>query len=235
MKKQLGVNIDHIAALRQIHSTSYPEPLQAAYLVQNAGAHKIIVHLLEDHLQKRDIYLIREACSLPLNMQMSLSDDMTHIALDLCPEEVCIVNNERKENGVTGGLDLSLSSEKLEAFILKAQNRHIKIGLSINHDEESIKSASELGADIVELYTGIYADTLHEQKQIIEELKHASQYAHSLGLQVNAGHKLHYNNVQALISIPEIHTLNIGHAIISRAVFVGLDRAIRDMLILFSS
>ncbi|MGL5956339.1 MAG: pyridoxine 5'-phosphate synthase, partial [Brevinema sp.] len=142
MKKQLGVNIDHIATLRQIRNTSYPEPLQAAYLVQNAGAHKITVHLRDT--QKRDVYLIREACSLPLNMQMSLSDDMIHIALDLCPEEVCIVPDNREETFVDGGLDLVSISEKLDTFIPKAQSRNIKISLSINHDEESIKLASEL-------------------------------------------------------------------------------------------
>ena len=238
IKKKLGVNIDHVATLRQARGTTYPEPLQAAYIAQNAGAHNLTIHPREDqrHIQKRDVYLIREACSLPLNMEMALYDDIINIALDLCPEEVCIVPEKREELTTEGGLDIFASQDKLDDFVIKAQSRNIKVSLFIDHDDNSIKLASELGVDIVELHTGGFADAITEQDQlrIFEELKHASQYAHSLGLQVNAGHGLHYENTAMIASIPEIHTLNIGHAIISRAVFVGLDRAVRDMLHLIS-
>lgn len=238
IKKLLGVNIDHVATLRQARGTAYPEPLQAAYIVQNAGAHGLTVHPREDqrHIQKRDVYLIREACSLPLNMEMALYDDIINIALDLCPEEVCIVPEKREELTTEGGLDILASQSKLDSFIPQAQARNIKVSLFINHDDESIKLASELGADIVELHTGSFADatTLQEQDKLFEELKYASQYAYSLGLQVNAGHGLNYENTAKIATIPEIHTLNIGHSIISRAIFVGLDRAVRDMLLLLS-
>ncbi len=238
IKKKLGVNIDHVATLRQARGTTYPEPLQAAYIAQNAGAHNLTIHPREDqrHIQKRDVYLIREACSLPLNMEMALYDDIINVALDLCPEEVCIVPEKREELTTEGGLDIFASQDKLDDFVIKAQSRNIKVSLFIDHDDNSIKLASELGVDIVELHTGGFADAITEQDQlrIFEELKHASQYAHSLGLQVNAGHGLHYENTAMIASIPEIHTLNIGHAIISRAVFVGLDRAVRDMLHLIS-
>ena len=238
IKKKLGVNIDHVATLRQARGTTYPEPLQAAYIAQNAGAHNLTIHPREDqrHIQKRDVYLIREACSLPLNMEMALYDDIINIALDLCPEEVCIVPEKREELTTEGGLDIFASQDKLDDFVIKAQSRNIKVSLFIDHDDNSIKLASELGVDIVELHTGGFADAITEQDQlrIFEELKHASHYAHSLGLQVNAGHGLHYENTAMIASIPEIHTLNIGHAIISRAVFVGLDRAVRDMLHLIS-
>ena len=238
IKKKLGVNIDHVATLRQARGTTYPEPLQAAYIAQNAGAHNLTIHPREDqrHIQKRDVYLIREACSLPLNMEMALYDDIINVALDLCPEEVCIVPEKREELTTEGGLDIFASQDKLDDFVIKAQSRNIKVSLFIDHDDNSIKLASELGVDIVELHTGGFADAITEEDQlrIFEELKHASQYAHSLGLQVNAGHGLHYENTAMIASIPEIHTLNIGHAIISRAVFVGLDRAVRDMLHLIS-
>ena len=238
IKKKLGVNIDHVATLRQARGTSYPEPLQAAYIVQNAGAHNLTIHPREDqrHIQKRDVYLIREACPLPLNMEMALYDDIMHMALDLCPEEVCIVPEKREEVTTEGGLDIVSSQDKLEKFISKAQSRNIRVSLFINYDDDSIKLANELGADIVELHTGRFADTVtsQDQKRIFEELKQASQYAYSLGLQVNAGHGLHYENTKMIASIPEIHTLNIGHAIISRSIFVGLDRAIKDILHIIS-
>lgn len=239
IKKKLGVNIDHVATIRQARGTAYPEPLQAAYIAQNAGAHGITVHPREDqrHIQKRDVYLIREACSLPLNMEMALYDDIMNMAIDLCPEEVCIVPEKREELTTEGGLDLLVSQSKLDTFVPQMQSRNIKVSLFINHDDESIKLASELGVDIVELHTGSYADAPTEQEQyrIFEELKQASQYAHSLGLQVNAGHGLNYENTALIASIPEIHTLNIGHSIIARAIFVGLDRAVRDMLCLLGS
>lgn len=231
--KKLGVNIDHVATVRQARGTSYPEPLQAAYIAQNAGADCITVHPREDHrhIQKRDVYLIKEACSLPLNMEMALYDDIINIALDLCPEEVCIVPENRNEVTTEGGLNILEARLRLESFIPKAQDRGISVSLFINHDDENIKLAYELGANMVELHTGGYADATSktQQQEILQELIHASSYAHSLGLIVNMGHGLHYHNVRDIAMIPEVSTLNIGHSIISKAIFVGLDQAIRDM------
>lgn len=235
-KKSLNVNIDQVAVLRQSKGTSYPEPLQAAYMIQNAGACGISLSSKEDkyHMQKRDLYLIREACSLPLTIEIVLHDDMIHRALDLCPEEVCIVPESQEKLITEEGLDILVTQDELDSFISKAQSRNIKVSLVINHDDESIKLASELGADIIMLHAGSFTNaiTFQEQERIFEELKYASQYAHSLGLQVNVGKKINYEHIDKLKSIAEIHTFYIGHAIISRAFFVGLDRSVRDMIAL---
>ncbi|MGL4366787.1 MAG: pyridoxine 5'-phosphate synthase [Brevinemataceae bacterium] len=236
-RKLLGVNIDHVATLRQVRGTSYPEPLQAAYIVQNAGADLLTVHPREDqrHIQKRDVYLIREACSLPLNMEMALYDDIMNMALDLCPDEVCIVPENRNELTTEGGLDLQLAAQKLESFIPKAQDRNIKVSLFIECNQNNILMAEKLGADMVEFHTGTYADAhLSEQMNILNKLKEFAEYADSLDIKVNAGHGLHYENTRPIATIPQINTLNIGHSIISRAVFVGLEQAVRDMIKIIS-
>ncbi|MGL4561721.1 MAG: pyridoxine 5'-phosphate synthase [Brevinema sp.] len=232
-RKKLGVNIDHVATLRQARGTTYPEPLQAAYIVQNAGADVLTIHSREDqrHIQKRDVYLIREGCSLPLNMEMALFDDIINVALDVAPEEVCIVPENRHEVTTEGGLDVFTSQSKLENFIPKAHDRNIVVSLFIDPDLEMVRLSHQLGADMVELHTGTYANAItKDQKQLyLHQLIEASKFAESLGLVVNMGHGLHYENVRDIVQIPQVHTLNIGHSIIARAVFVGLDQAIRDM------
>ena len=233
ISKRLGVNIDHVATLRQARGTSYPEPLQAAYYVQNAGAHSLTIHTREDkrHIQKRDAYLIHEACSLPLNLEMGLAEEMMVMALDLCPEELCLVPEKREELTTEGGLDLYRSEDKLRRFIPEASERGIEVSLFIEPIPEHITMAAELGAQAVELHTGAYANaTGNHQLEILDQLVACAAHADKLGLIVNAGHGLHYANTRAIADIAEIRTLNIGHAIISRAVFVGLDQAVRDML-----
>ncbi|MGL4394472.1 MAG: pyridoxine 5'-phosphate synthase [Brevinema sp.] len=232
-RKTLGVNIDHVATLRQARGTRYPEPLQAAYIAQNAGADILTIHPREDqrHIQKRDVYLIREACSLPLNVEMALYQDIINVVLDIAPEEVCVVPENRNEVTTEGGLDVLLSQKKLEDFIPKAQNIGTKVSLFIDPDLETVRLSHELGANMVEFHTGTYADALteDERQKHLKDLIEAAQYAHSLGLVVNMGHGLHYENVHDIVAIPEVQCLNIGHSIIARAVFVGLDQAIRDM------
>lgn len=235
IEKRLGVNIDHVATLRQARGTSYPEPLQAAYFVQNAGANSLTIHTREDkrHIQKRDAYLIREACSLPINLELGLTEDMMHMALDLCPEEICIVPERREEITTEGGLDVEANADKLRRFIPQAIERGIEVSLFIDPQIQTINLAHELGAQAIELHTGAYAEaTGEEQKEILQSLRDCARHAHNLGLIVNAGHGLHYQNTKAVAEIPEIRTLNIGHSIVSRAVFVGLGQAVRDMLAL---
>ncbi|MGL4387865.1 MAG: pyridoxine 5'-phosphate synthase [Brevinema sp.] len=237
-RKKLGVNIDHVATLRQARGTRYPEPLQSAYIVQNAGADLLTIHPREDqrHIQKRDVYLIREACSLPLNIEMALYSDIINVVLDIAPEEVCVVPENRNEITTEGGLDVFLSRSKLEDFIPKAHNHGTKVSLFIDPDLEMVTLAHELGADMVEFHTGTYADVLtnDEQQVCLYQLIEAAKYADSLGLEVNMGHGLHYENVSPIVEIPQVRTLNIGHSIISRAIFVGLDQAVRDMKALIS-
>lgn len=236
--KKLGVNIDHIATLRQARATSYPEPLQAAYLAQNAGADNITIHPREDqrHIQKRDAYLIREACSLPLNIEMALHDDIMATVLDVCPDEICIVPENRSELTTEGGLDVAVAYKKLEKFIPLAKDRHITVSLFIEHSREAVDLSYKLGADAVEIHTGTYADaeTPQAQEILLKKINDIAYYADSLGLIVNAGHGLNYQNVRPIADINPIVTLNIGHSIVSRAVFVGLERAVRDMKMLIS-
>jgi len=228
----LGVNIDHVATLRQARGTTYPEPIHAALLAEQAGADSITVHLREDrrHIQDRDVQLIKQVLSIPLNFEMAVTDEMLKIAETVLPAYCCLVPEKRAELTTEGGLDIvgQLSRVKQACEFLKGLGS--KVSLFIDPDQEQISAAKDCGADFIEIHTGCYAETTgQEQYHELVRITEAARYADSMGLVVNAGHGLHYQNVQAIAAIPEIHELNIGHAIVARAVFSGLAEAVKTM------
>jgi len=239
MEKKLGVNIDHVATLREARKTFYPDPVYAAVLVQLAGADGITVHLREDrrHIKDRDVYILKEIVKTKLNLEMSLSDEIIKIALDLKPAEVCIVPENRMEITTEGGLDIMKNYEKLKEIIPDFKKNNIKVSLFIDPDISQIEMASKTGADYIELHTGRYAEAKNEieRETELKKLIDSAKIATQAGLKVNAGHGLNYQNVVPVARIEEIETLNIGHSIISYAVYVGLERAVKEMLALIKT
>lgn len=236
MEKQiilLGVNIDHVATLRQARGTRYPDPVYAALLAEQAGADGITAHLREDrrHIQDRDIFLLKDMLQTKLNLEMAVSEPMLEIALKVKPQACCLVPEKREELTTEGGLDVAGAPTKMHDACAALAEAGIEVSLFIDPEFNQIDAAVKAGAPVVELHTGRYADapTLHEQKQELLRIQRAAEYAHQAGLQVNAGHGLNLNNVEAICRIPQIVELNIGHSIIAQAVFAGLEQAVRDM------
>jgi len=229
----LGVNIDHIATLRQARGTIYPEPLQAALIAEQAGADGITAHLREDrrHMQDRDMFLLKEMIHTRLNFEMAVTDEMLTIATEVQPYACCLVPEKREELTTEGGLDVASSQDKMREACAKLADSDIEVSLFIDPDEQQIDAAVNIGAPVIELHTGRYADAVNKQQRQLElkRIQTAASYAHSAGLQVNAGHGLNIYNVEEICQIPEIVELNIGHAIISQAIFSGLDTAVRDL------
>ncbi len=228
----LGVNIDHIATLRQARLTRYPEVVQAALIAEQAGADGITAHLREDrrHIQDRDIGLLKDMIHTRLNMEMAVTDEMIAIARRIQPYACCLVPEKRQELTTEGGLDVAGNIERMRAACSQLADAGIEVSLFIDPDERQIDAAVCVNAPVIELHTGTYADAKNGvQSQELKRIEQAARYGHSAGLQVNAGHGLHYHNVEAICLIPEIVELNIGHSIIARAVFSGLDLAVRDM------
>ena len=229
----LGVNIDHIATLRQARGTQYPEPLQAAFIAEQAGADGITAHLREDrrHMQDRDMFLLKEMIHTRLNFEMAVTEEMLSIASEVKPYACCLVPEKREELTTEGGLDVASSPEKMQRACAKLAESDIEVSLFIDPEELQIDAAVKAGAPVIELHTGRYADAQTKAKQLAElkRISEAASYAHSAGLQVNAGHGLNLFNVEAICKIPEIVELNIGHALIAQAVFSGLEVAVRDM------
>ncbi|NOQ15829.1 MAG: pyridoxine 5'-phosphate synthase [Methyloprofundus sp.] len=229
----LGVNIDHVATLRQARGTRYPEPLQAALIAEQAGADGITAHLREDrrHMQDRDMYLLKEMLNTRLNFEMAVTDEMLGIASQVKPYACCLVPEKREELTTEGGLDVVGSLQKLQHACAHLGENDIEVSLFIDPEERQIDAAVQAGAPVIELHTGRYADASNKQQlhDELERIQQAASYAHSAGLQVNAGHGLNLANVEAIAKIPEIVELNIGHAIIAQAVFSGLETAVRDM------
>ncbi|MDX1597049.1 MAG: pyridoxine 5'-phosphate synthase [Marinobacter sp.] len=229
----LGVNIDHVATLRQARGTRYPDPVQAALMAEEAGADGITIHPREDrrHIQDRDVLMLKETLQTKMNLEMAVTDAMLAFAEQVRPECVCLVPEKREELTTEGGLDV----DGQEARVAKACERLAKIGaevsLFIDPDPVQIDAAVRCGAPVVELHTGEYAEA--DDPQAVEAafkvLANAVDYARKKGLTVNAGHGLHYHNTERVAAIPGINELNIGHAIIARAVFTGLKEAVRDM------
>ncbi len=231
---KLGVNVDHVATLRQARGTSYPSPREAAERCVAAGAEGITLHLREDrrHIQDADLREIREAVTdVPLNLEMANVPEIVAIALDIQPDEVCLVPERRAELTTEGGLDADGQADALGESIERLSEAGITVSLFIEADARQIDAAVSLGAPCIELHTGTFCDRAgDERRQELERLRRGAESAHAAGLQVNAGHGLTVTNVPELFSVPHLDTLNIGHSIIARAVMVGLDRAVREMI-----
>lgn len=229
----LGVNIDHVATLRQARGTDYPDPVQAAALAEAGGADGITIHLREDrrHIQERDVLLLKHALSTRMNLEMAVSDDMLKFAEQVKPAYACFVPERREELTTEGGLNVNSDRSKIKLACERLQNLAIQVSLFIDPDPRQIEAAAECGAKFIEIHTGHYADLSDTQlkAQELKRIAEAVVFATSLGLCVNAGHGLHYTNVQAIAAIPNIHELNIGHSIISESVFCGLEEAVRKM------
>ena len=232
---RLGVNIDHVATVRNARGTSYPDPLRAAKIVKEAGADGITAHLREDrrHIVDQDIINLKEQNILPLNLEMAVTDEMQKIALNVLPNAICLVPEKREERTTEGGLNVCKSISNLRSFIKPIKQKNIRVSLFIEPGEEQIDAAKSIGADIIELHTGQFCE-LFEKKdedhiEVIKVLEKAAKYAHSLGLEVHAGHGITVDSVGHISKIPEIKELNIGHAIISDSIFLGLRGAIDQM------
>lgn len=235
---KLGVNIDHIATIRQARLALEPDPVFAASLCEIAGADGITVHLREDrrHIQDRDVRILRQTIKTKLNLEMAGTDEIMKIVLDIKPDDVCLVPEKRQELTTEGGLDAASQKKSLETVIKKLQSQGIRVSIFVDPDEKQIRACADIGADCVELHTGKYAEfckrRLGHSAVCVDELKRlrdAAILARSLKLILNAGHGLDYKNVIEVARIPEINELNIGFSIIARAALVGLERAVREM------
>lgn len=229
----LGVNVDHVATLRQARGTRYPDPVDAALLAERAGADSITVHLREDrrHIQERDLQVMDKVLQTRMNLEMAVTDEMVKIASELRPADCCLVPEKRAELTTEGGLDVVGQPERIADACSSLGAHGIRVSLFVDPDTEQLDAAARAGAPVVELHTGAYADagSAGEQARELERLQRAARHAGRLGLTVHAGHGLHYHNVQPIAFIPEIIELNIGHAIIARAVIDGLAKAVADM------
>ena len=229
---RLGVNIDHVATLRQARGTDYPDPVQAALIAEKSGADSITLHLREDrrHIQDRDVHALKAAMQTHMNLERAVTEEMLAIASDVAPSDCCLVPEKREELTTEGGLDVAGQLQKVSDACSRLAEQGIRVSLFIDPDEAQLDGAVQAGAPVVELHTGTYADTAGKQQQNeLERVVSAAYYGHEIGLIVNAGHGLHYENVQAIARIPEIVELNIGHAIISQSVFYGISQAVGEM------
>ena len=230
---RLGVNIDHVATLRQTRGTRYPDPVEAARLAETAGADSITVHLREDrrHIQERDVRLLRQVLQTRMNLEMAATTEMLEFACDTRPQDCCLVPERRRELTTEGGLDASAQQEALAPYCARLAEAGIRVALFIDPDVVQIQAAAALRVPAVELHTGRYADAAddHQQAQELHRLRHAAQQAARRGIEVHAGHGLNYHNVMPVAAIAEIVELNIGHSIIARALMTGLSEAVREM------
>lgn len=236
MNKQpilLGVNIDHVATLREARHTRYPDPVEAVYAAENGGADGITVHLREDrrHIQERDIEIIQQVLLTRLNLEMAVTDTMLAYAEKVKPVYACLVPEKREELTTEGGLDVIGQESKVRDAVLHLKERHIEVSLFIDPDFKQIEAAERIGAPVIEIHTGAYADAKNANEARIEydRIASAARFAHEAGLIVNAGHGLNYQNVQAIARLPEINELNIGHGIVARAIFSGFKDAVAEM------
>jgi len=230
---KLGVNIDHVATLRQARGVDYPDVLRAAELCEKAGAAGITVHLREDrrHIQDGDVYALRKRLTTRLNLEMANSAEIVEIAVDVRPDEACIVPEKRMELTTEGGLDVVGHRDALRETVARLSAAGIVVSLFIDPDAEQLDAAAEVGAPCVELHTGTYCDARGEEaERELRRLIDGARHGHALGLQVNAGHGITLDNISGIMRMPHLDTLNIGHSIVAHAVFVGLETAVRDML-----
>lgn len=231
---RLGVNIDHVATIREARKGREPDPVAAAVIAEMAGADGVVIHLREDrrHIKDRDFPLVREVVKTHLNLEMAATEEMVKKAITVVPEMVTLVPENRQEVTTEGGLDVQNKFDQLEETIATLRGNNIVVSLFIDPDIYQIKAAARLRADYVELHTGNYANApdYNSAMEELEKIRSGAMAAAKLGLGVSAGHGLNYQNVREIVQIKQIEELNIGHSIISRAVFVGLERAIRDMI-----
>lgn len=238
MKRQriaLGVNVDHVATLREARGTVYPDPVRAALIAEEAGADGITVHLREDrrHIQQRDVRLLRELVATKLNLEMAVTAEMVSIACELGPDDVCLVPERRVELTTEGGLDVAGDPTRYREAVSRLVRAGIRVSLFIDPDPHQIMAAATVGAPVVELHTGAYANAATDSKVIeINKLVSSSEKALELGLVVHAGHGLHYRNLGPVLDLPGLAELNIGHALMARALFAGLPTAVREMRVL---
>ncbi|MYM41365.1 pyridoxine 5'-phosphate synthase [Duganella qianjiadongensis] len=228
----LGVNIDHVATLRNARGTSYPDPIRAALLAEQAGADCITLHLREDrrHIKDADVIALAPQLLTRMNLEAAVTQEMIDFACRIRPADVCLVPEKRSEVTTEGGLDVVTHYKAVEAAVRQLQAEGIRVSLFIDADQAQMDATAAIGAPVIELHTGRYADTAGaEQAAELERIKRGALYGVSKGLKVNAGHGLHYTNVQAIAAIAEIAELNIGHAIVGHAVFVGWENAVREM------
>lgn len=229
----LGVNIDHVATLRQARHTRYPDPVEAVYAAENGGADGITVHLREDrrHIQERDVELIQQVLLTRLNLEMAVTDVMLHFAEKIHPVHCCFVPEKRQELTTEGGLDVVGDEAKIHDACQRLAAAGIDVSLFIDPDLKQIEAAVRCQAPTIEIHTGRYAEatTVHAREAELQRIIQAAQFANQAGLVVNGGHGLNYQNVQSIARIPEMNELNIGHGIIARAIFMGLENAVREM------
>ncbi len=229
----LGVNIDHVATLRQARHTLFPEPVQAALVAEQAGADAITLHLREDrrHIQDRDVEILRGMLQTRMNLEMAATDEMLAIALRHRPQDCCLVPERRRELTTEGGLDVAGNLSRMREVCAALADGDVQVSLFVDPDRGQLDAAAAAGAPVVEIHTGRYADAVSRQARAeeLERIREAVAHGLALGLQVNAGHGLDYHNVKAIAAIAGIRELNIGHAIIARALFDGLERAVREM------
>ena len=228
----LGVNIDHVATLRQARGTRYPDPVYAALQVEQAGADSITLHLREDrrHIQDRDVYLLKERMLTRMNLEMAVTDEMVAIACDVKPEDCCLVPEKREELTTEGGLDVIRYEENITLACEKLADAGIKVSLFIDADLKQIDAAKRTGAPVIEIHTGHYANAVNHaaQQPLLNGIVIACEHADNAGLQVNAGHGLNRQNIHDIASLESIKELNIGHALIADSVFMGLDNTVRE-------
>lgn len=228
----LGVNIDHVATVRQARGTNYPSLIDAAELAERAGADSITIHLREDrrHIQDADVKALCANTRTRINLEMAVTGEMLEIALQRQPADVCLVPEKREELTTEGGLDVAANQQAVAAAVATLRDAGIRVSLFIDPDPGQLQAACDVGAPVVELHTGTYADANPaEQAGELQRLEDGCVFGNSLGLQINAGHGLHLENVQAIARLPYMNELNIGHSIIARAIFVGLESAVKEM------
>jgi len=232
-ERLLGVNIDHVATIRQARGTRYPEPIQAALVAEQAGADAITLHLREDrrHIQDRDVGYLKDILQTRMNLEMAATQEMLGIASEICPEDVCLVPERREELTTEGGLDVIGSKSYLQEYCASLAEAGIRVSLFIDADEKQIQAAADINAPVIEIHTGHYADaaTQAETNRELIRIQRAVEQGVSLGLHVNAGHGLDYHNVRQIAEIDGVRELNIGHSIVARAIFSGLAEAVATM------
>jgi pyridoxine 5-phosphate synthase len=228
---RLGVNIDHVATVRQARGIDVPDPVEAALLAENGGADGITVHLREDrrHIQERDVRLLRERVRTKLNLEMAVTPELVKLALHFRPDDACFVPERREELTTEGGLDVLAQKAKIEEAVRHLQDQGIRVSLFIDPAREQIEASRDAGAQAIEIHTGRYCNAVGDRAREIREVQNAASLAHQLGLEVHGGHGLNYENVIPIARIPEIVELNIGHSVVAQAIMVGMEQAVREM------